>query len=263
MISHGRGGLASGSPFLRARAHIISHGAPGAGRSSTGGWSRRALSTGPWFAAACRRRAGDVGRQPGGVLPRWRQPSATGAGAAEPRRIVMFNEAQLSVVGYVASEPQFSRVGNGIPKLTMKVAWTTRLRESSSGEWVDGNTSFVRVTCWRRLAENLATCLRKGEPVLLRGRLEVRPFTGKDGVRRVSVDVDASYLGYDLTRGVAGFRRVWEPTGKTAEQAAAENGAGHPGDGSADGEAPMPALADGPVGDPADEDIFDDGAIEA
>jgi single-strand DNA-binding protein len=209
----------------------------------------------------------------------------------------MFNEAQLSVVGYVASEPQFRRVGNGIPKLTMKVAWTTRLRESSSGEWVDGNTSFVRVTCWRRLAENLATCLRKGEPVLLRGRLEVRPFTGKDGVRRVSVDVDASYLGYDLTRGVAGFRRVWEPTGKTAEQAAAENGAGHPGDGSADREAPVAALAggpvpvgglagsstgdlgDGPAGDPADgsagdldngpaidppdEDIFDAGAIEA
>ncbi len=212
----------------------------------------------------------------------------------------MFNEAQLSVVGYVASEPQFSRVGNGIPKLTMKVAWTTRRLESSTGEWVDGNTSFVRVTCWRRLAENLATCLRKGEPVLLRGRLEVRPFTGKDGVRRVSVDVDASYLGYDLTRGVAGFRRVWEPTGKTAEQAAAENGAGHlDGDGSADGEAPVPALAGGPVlipaggsaggpagdlgngeagdlsngalgdlsngpaGDLADEDIFDDGAIEA
>jgi len=212
----------------------------------------------------------------------------------------MFNEAQLSVVGYVASEPQFSRVGNGIPKLTMKVAWTTRRLESSTGEWVDGNTSFVRVTCWRRLAENLATCLRKGEPVLLRGRLEVRPFTGKDGVRRVSVDVDASYLGYDLTRGVAGFRRVWEPTGKTAEQAAAENGAGHlDGDSSADGEAPVPApaggpvlipaggsaggpagdlgngeagdlsngalgdLSNGPAGDLADEDIFDDGAIEA
>ena len=199
----------------------------------------------------------------------------------------MFNEAQLSVVGYVASEPEFSRVGNGIPKLTMRVAWTTRRMEPATGEWVDGNTSFVRVTCWRRLAENLATCLRKGEPVLLRGRLDVRPFTGKDGVRRVSVDVDATHLGYDLTRGVAGFRRVWESTGKTAEQAAAENGAvgdseGNPGnssagDGFADGEAALPTQAgglvpangsvDGSAGDldggPADEEIFDDGAIEA
>jgi len=196
----------------------------------------------------------------------------------------MFNEAQLSVVGYVASEPQLSRVGNGIPKLTMKVAWTTRRVEPSTGEWVDGNTSFVRVTCWRRLAENLATCLRKGEPVMLRGRLDVRPFTGKDGVRRISVDVDASYLGYDLTRGVAAFRRVWETTGKTAEEAAAENGAavgsgGNPDGGFADGEVPMPALPGGPdpalatdpgdgsAGDlgegPAGEDVFDDAAIDA
>jgi single-strand DNA-binding protein len=192
----------------------------------------------------------------------------------------MFNEAQFSVAGYVASEPQYSRVGNGIPKLTMRVSWTTRRVDPSTGEWVDGNTSFVRVTCWRRLAENLATCLRKGEPVMLRGRLDVRPFTGKDGVRRISVDVDASYLGYDLTRGVASFRRVWETTGKTAEEAAAENAAlaesgEDPGAGFADGGAGVPALAGvpGPVRDDgsasdlgdgeADEEIFDDSAIDA
>jgi single-strand DNA-binding protein len=207
-------------------------------------------------------------------MPPRPQPSATGAGAAAPRRIAMFNEAQLSVVGYVASEPEYSLVGSGIPKLTMRVAWTTRRREPSTGEWIDGNTSFVRVTCWRRLADNLATCLRKGDPVLLRGRLDVRPFTGKDGVRRVSVDVDANSLGHDLSRGVAGFRRVWESTGKTAEEAAsAENGAD--GDGSADGAAASPALAGGPVPVPADdpaegavdgpvdEEIFDDSAIDA
>jgi single-strand DNA-binding protein len=194
----------------------------------------------------------------------------------------MFNEAQFSVVGYVASEPKYSRVGNGIPKLTMSVAWTTRRVDPSTGEWVDGNTSFVRVTCWRRLAENLATCLRKGEPVMLRGRLDVRPFTGKDGVRRTSVDVDASYLGYDLTRGVASFRRVWETTGKTAEEAAAAaagDSAGDPASRFADGEAPQPAVAGGPApvpaGDPAggsaadlggggdDDEIFDDSAIDA
>jgi single-strand DNA-binding protein len=209
----------------------------------------------------------------------------------------MFNEAQLSVTGYVASEPQFRRVGvGGVPKLTMRVAWTTRRIDSATGAWVDGNTSFVWVTCWRRLAENLATCLRKGEPVMLRGRLDVRPFTGKDGIRRISVDVDASYLGYDLTRGVAAFKRVWETTGKTAEEAAATgNGAlgdsagdpagdpagrfadGDPAGRFADGEAPAPAAAGGPVpvdgsadgsaadlgSGGADEEIFDDGAIDA
>jgi single-strand DNA-binding protein len=180
----------------------------------------------------------------------------------------MFNEAQISVVGYVASEPEYVQVGRGIPKLTMRVAWTTRRREPSTGEWVDANTSFVRVTCWRRLADNLATCLRKGDPVLLRGRLDVRPFVGKDGQRRISVDVDANTLGHDLSRGVAGFRRVWEKPAKTADETAAgENGDGGEGGAGGDpGDAPLAAVADGElmsVADgPADEDMFDDGAID-
>jgi single-strand DNA-binding protein len=180
----------------------------------------------------------------------------------------MFNEAQISVVGYVASEPEYVQVGQGIPKLTMRVAWTTRRRESSTGEWVDANTSFVRVTCWRRLADNLNTCLRKGDPVLLRGRLDVRPFVGKDGQRRISVDVDANTLGHDLSRGVAGFRRVREKTARTADEAAA----GENGDGGEGGEGPDDAVlsAAGPDGElipgadgPADEDMFDDSAIDA
>jgi single-strand DNA-binding protein len=186
----------------------------------------------------------------------------------------MFNEAQISVVGYVASEPEYVQVGqHSIPKLTMRVAWTTRRREPSTGEWVDANTSFVRVTCWRRLADNLATCLRKGDPVLLRGRLDVRPFVGKDGQRRISVDVDANTLGHDLSRGVAGFRRVFEKSGKTADEVApGENGAGgevgevgEVGDGP--GDAVLAAVADEelvPAADgQADEDMFDDSAIDA
>jgi single-strand DNA-binding protein len=200
--------------------------------------------------------------------PPQRQPSATSAGAAEPRRIAMFNEAQLSVVGFVASEPIYKKVGAaGIPRLTMRVGWTTRRRDSISGEWVDGNTSFVSVTCWRRLADNLATCLRKGDPVLLRGRLDVRPFTGKDGQRKISVDVDANTLGHDLSRGVvAGFRRVYDSAGKTAEQGAAgEASAG--AEVTAGDEAALAAVAaDATVPESSEsggDEMFDDSAIEA
>jgi single-strand DNA-binding protein len=204
--------------------------------------------------------------EPGGTVPQ-RQAERDRRGAAELRRIAMFNEAQISVVGYVASEPEYVQVGqDGIPKLTMRVAWTTRRREPATGQWVDANTSFVRVTCWRRLADNLSTCLRKGDPVLLRGRLDVRPFLGKDGQRRISVDVDANTLGHDLSRGVAGFRRVFEKSARTAdEMAAGENGADGNGSGGSEGadDTVLAALADGeaPLDGPGDEDMFDDGAI--
>ena len=93
---------------------------------------------------------------------------------------MFYNDAQVCLTGYVANQPEFRTVSNGIPLLTMRVAWTNRHRDAVTGEWVDGNTSFVRVNCWRKLAENLSTCLRKGDPVLIRGRLDIRPFTGKD-----------------------------------------------------------------------------------
>jgi single-strand DNA-binding protein len=179
----------------------------------------------------------------------------------------MFNEAHVSLVGYVASEPNYLRVGeNSIPKLTVRVCWTNRRRDSATGEWIDGNTSFVTVICWRQLAENLSACLRKGDPVLVRGRLDVRSFVGRDGVRRTAVDVDANALGPDLNRGVAGFRRIWPSSGKAADEQAA---ASQPGDGDdvpADDEA-LAAVADAelPPGAaaPAGEDVFDDTAIEA
>jgi len=203
-------------------------------------------------------------------------PSATGAGTAELRRIVMFNEAHVILSGRVANDPQYRMVGNDIPKLSMRVVWTTRRRDSATGEWVDGNTSGVNVTCWRKLAENLNVCLRKGDPVLVRGKLEIRNFVGRDGHPRTAVDVDAITVGPDLTRGVAHFLRVSAMGGKTAAQQAAELAEGENGhryDGSAPGgdigdeAAALAALANGelvPGADgTADDHVFDDSAIDA
>jgi single-strand DNA-binding protein len=181
----------------------------------------------------------------------------------------VFNEAHVSLAGYVAGEPSYLKVGESqIPKLTVRVCWTTRRRDSATGDWVDGNTSFVNVICWRQLAENVSTCLRRGDPVVVRGRLDVRSFTGRDGQRRTVVDVDASAVGPDLNRGVtSGFRRVWPSSGKTAEQDAAAGEPADGGDAVADDEAAVAAAAEaelvpGAEG-PAGEDMFDDSAIEA
>ncbi len=191
----------------------------------------------------------------------------------------MFNEAHFMVSGNVASEPYYQTVGQDIPKLSLRVVWTTRRRDAATGEWVDGNTSGVNVTCWRKLAENLSMCLHKGDPVFLRGKLEVRNFVGKDGQRKTAVDVNAYILGHDLTRGVAHFRRLSPAGGKTAAQQAAELAAAENGDhygadapGGEGGEigheaAALAALAEGELvpgtdADPDDE-MFDDSAIDA
>lgn len=170
----------------------------------------------------------------------------------------MFNPALLIVTGNVVSDPVYEMVGNNIPKLTLRVAWDTRKLDQATGEWSDANTSYARVTCWRKLAENLNVCLHKGDSIFLRGKLEVRNFIGRDGQRRTAVEVEAITLGPDLTRGVARFQRF--RSDKTAQQAG-ELGEGENGDGY-DGAAALAAVTDGEADAPAD-DMFDDSAIEA
>jgi single-strand DNA-binding protein len=168
---------------------------------------------------------------------------------------MMFNDALVSLTGYVATEPRYRTIGSGIPVLSMRVGWTRRRRDNTTGEWSDGNTSFVTVTCWRKLAENLSKCLRKGDPVVVRGRLDVRSYVNQEGERRISVDVDAHTLGHDLSRGVASFQRTLPTMGRTAEEAAAAGEAAE-----AEEAAALTALATDTEG--LADDMFDDRAIE-
>ncbi|HXP18374.1 MAG TPA: single-stranded DNA-binding protein [Streptosporangiaceae bacterium] len=173
----------------------------------------------------------------------------------------MFNEAHVSLTGYVATQPVIKEIGTGITNLTMRVAWTPRWQDRVTGEWVDGNTSYVTVICWRKLAGNVATCMRKGDPVVVKGRLSVRNFDGKEGVPRTAVEIDASSVGHDLSRGVATFHRVRPQIGMTAnEYASSVQSDGQP---AMNGAASMLGAAHaGQAGDPGPgDDLFDEAAI--
>jgi single-strand DNA-binding protein len=154
----------------------------------------------------------------------------------------MIIDSHIDLAGFVASEPAFKRLENGTSTAKLRVAYTERRFSRETGEWADGPTSFVTVLCWRTLADNVAISLRKGEPVVVRGRLRVREYPGKDGSPRIAVEVDASSVGHDLSRGVAHFSRTRRAVGETvAETAEAQrtSGNGHaagPGSGGGPGE---------------------------
>jgi single-strand DNA-binding protein len=153
----------------------------------------------------------------------------------------MIIDSHVDLAGFVASEPAFKRLENGTSTAKLRVAYTERRFNRETGEWADGPTSFVTVLCWRTLADNVAISLRKGEPVMVRGRLRVREYPGKDGSMRLAVEVDASSVGHDLSRGVAHFSRTRRAVGETvAETAEALRASGN-------GHAAGPASGNGMV----------------
>jgi single-strand DNA-binding protein len=127
----------------------------------------------------------------------------------------MFNGATVTLSGYVATEPYYRTTSNkGAPLTSMRVAWTSRFIDRETGEWRDGNTSFIDVNCWRQLAGNVAQSLRKGQPVVLTGRLQVREYEDGDGKRRSRVSIEADSIGHDLYRGVTHFSRLGRSPGE-------------------------------------------------
>ncbi|ROO89529.1 single-strand DNA-binding protein [Actinocorallia herbida] len=118
------------------------------------------------------------------------------------------DEALTTVVGWVAKRPMLTVTRNGIPFLALRVGVTPARFDRTTGRWESGQPTFLGVTCWRALAENVhASDLVPGTPVIVQGRLRVRDYE-RDGEHRVSVDIEALAIGPDLNRGTARFHRA-------------------------------------------------------
>ena len=129
----------------------------------------------------------------------------------------MINGAMVTLAGYVATEPVIRTV-NDASKVSLRVAWNSRYLDRVTGEWRDSKASFATVNCWRRMADNVAPSLRKGEAIVVTGRLAVREYDDKEGRHRITVDIDADAIGHDLSRGVTRFQRTLRSLGDEAGQ---------------------------------------------
>jgi len=117
-------------------------------------------------------------------------------------------ETNIVIVGNVLTAPEWRRTANNQALVTnFRVASTARRFDRDSGRWVDGNHLRVRVNCWRRLAENVATSITVGDPVMVVGRLYTRDWTDGEGNPRTSYEMEAVAVGHDLARGKSKFFR--------------------------------------------------------
>ena len=119
------------------------------------------------------------------------------------------NETFVTFQGWVGNEVVHHETPQGTVA-NLRVGSTPRIRKRS-GEWVDGQTSWFSVTCWRGLADNVRDSIRKGDPVFVHGRLRTDVWEREDGQTSVTYVVEATTVGHDLTRGTASFLRSTRP----------------------------------------------------
>lgn len=105
----------------------------------------------------------------------------------------------ITATGNLTADPvlRFTRDGKAVTTLT--VACNDR-RKSSTGEWVDGDTTFLDVQLWTQDAEQAAEHLRKGQRVAVTGRLRQRSYEAKDGSKRYAWEVVQATVTMGLPR---------------------------------------------------------------
>jgi single-strand DNA-binding protein len=131
-------------------------------------------------------------------------------------------DTAVTIVGNVLTAPEWRRtVGTGTTLVTFKVASTSRRFDKDRESWVNGDSLRVRVSCWRKLGENVSLSVQLGDPVIVHGRLYSRDWTDDQGARHTSYELDAMSIGHDLSRGVGKFarRRPAGPTGMVHDEA--------------------------------------------
>jgi single-strand DNA-binding protein len=108
------------------------------------------------------------------------------------------NEPHITLAGNLAHDPTLRTTGNNHAVTNLRVATTPRLKKAE--EWVDGETLWFDVVCWKQLAENAAQSLHRGDPVTVEGRLYSRSWKREDGTEVTQLTVDATHVGVDLSR---------------------------------------------------------------
>ena len=132
----------------------------------------------------------------------------------------------VTLHGWLGSDVQ-TRAAGEAQVATFRLACTPRRYHRRTGSWVDGPTQWYTVNAWRALGANCRDSLRRGDPVVVHGRLDTRPWTSSAGVETTSLEVEAASVGHDLARGTSVFTRTPRATAVTGEEGA-PGGSGTP-----------------------------------
>ena len=138
----------------------------------------------------------------------------------------MLNMNRATLVGHAGRDPEVRALNNGGKAAVFTLATTEKWkdREGAAAE----NTEWHRIVVYGPVAEAVGKMLRKGDAVLVEGRIATRAFRDKDGNDRAVTEIVVA--GWQGTVNILSGRRASPDPGS--------------GDGTGSG-APAPALEPG------------------
>lgn len=113
----------------------------------------------------------------------------------------------ITVVGNLTDDPELRFTPSGVAVAKFRIASTPRVKDKTTGEYVDGEALFLSCSAWRQMAENVAESLSRGARVVVQGRLKQRSYE-KDGEKRIVFELDVDEVGPSLRWATAKVQKM-------------------------------------------------------
>lgn len=97
----------------------------------------------------------------------------------------------IVIMGRLCADPEMRQTQSGVPVATARIAVDRDFKDKSTGERA---ADFVNIVAWRATGEFLSKFFKKGRMVVVDGRLQMRDWTDKEGIKRTTAEVVADHV---------------------------------------------------------------------
>lgn len=104
----------------------------------------------------------------------------------------------VQILGNLTRDPEVRYTQSGKAVATFNVAATNTFT-SSDGETKE-QTAFINCVAWGKTGEAVGNC-KKGERLLVNGRIQTRSYDTQDGQKRYVTEVVSDFVGKKLDGG--------------------------------------------------------------
>ena len=106
----------------------------------------------------------------------------------------------ITIMGRLVRDPELRRTGSGTAVASFTLAVDRDFGKNENGE---KETDFIDCVAWRQTGEFVSKYFTKGRMAVVSGRLQIRPWTDKDGNKRRTAEVvaDNVYFGDSRREG--------------------------------------------------------------
>ena len=108
---------------------------------------------------------------------------------------------QIVIMGRLTRDPELRYTQSQIPACSFRIACDRDFTKSKDSN--EHDTDFIDVVAWRSTAEFVSKYFYKSRMAIVKGRLQMRDWTDKDGNKRTSAEIvaDSVYFGDSKAKG--------------------------------------------------------------